>query len=345
MAVPQDCRRDALVVERETAWRSLGDPSSASVAALRAVVELDNAIRAHDDGRRIAELDGLVAIHEAISSLRQPGTPEALIDGGAAALLRGTGFTRAMLSCVRHRLWDPVVLATKGDSDPEADAFRDYVSLVKIPLEHMRLETEMARRRMPLLVSSPRQDARAFSEIVDQARTTSYVAAPLVSSQRVIGFIHADRFGSDRECDDADREAIWVFAEHFALLYERAVFIERLNSRRVEIRHALEDAAESIDELCRRDLALAHGERTATASRALPRRGSLAQLVLSAREREVLEGLAAGLTNAQLARDLVLSEATIKSHLKRINRKLHTSGRSGAVAAFLRLASQPAGDR
>lgn len=52
---------------------------------------------------------------------------------------------------------------------------------------------------------------------------------------------------------------------------------------------------------------------------------------LSAREVEVLSYVATGSTNADIAARLVISEATVKTHLVRIYAKLGVSGRTAAV--------------
>jgi DNA-binding NarL/FixJ family response regulator len=54
---------------------------------------------------------------------------------------------------------------------------------------------------------------------------------------------------------------------------------------------------------------------------------------LSARETEILLRAARGLTNAEIGRDLFISEATVKTHLLRACAKLGVSGRTAAVAA------------
>ncbi|WP_405677108.1 response regulator transcription factor [Streptomyces sp. NBC_01511] len=53
---------------------------------------------------------------------------------------------------------------------------------------------------------------------------------------------------------------------------------------------------------------------------------------LSEREREILQQLARGLGNRDIARALFISEATVKTHLGRIYAKLGVDTRSGAVA-------------
>jgi DNA-binding CsgD family transcriptional regulator len=56
---------------------------------------------------------------------------------------------------------------------------------------------------------------------------------------------------------------------------------------------------------------------------------------LTPREREVLVLMGAGATNAAIASRLVVSENTVKSHVKHILRKLGAGNRAEAVALFL----------
>jgi DNA-binding NarL/FixJ family response regulator len=58
---------------------------------------------------------------------------------------------------------------------------------------------------------------------------------------------------------------------------------------------------------------------------------------LTPREREVLALLARGLTNAQLARELVVSEKTVKTHVSSILAKLRLSDRTQAALFAARL--------
>lgn len=57
--------------------------------------------------------------------------------------------------------------------------------------------------------------------------------------------------------------------------------------------------------------------------------------VLTQREREVLELLGQGLTNKEMAEALVISENTIKRHMKAIFAKLEVNNRVAAVARLL----------
>jgi DNA-binding NarL/FixJ family response regulator len=57
---------------------------------------------------------------------------------------------------------------------------------------------------------------------------------------------------------------------------------------------------------------------------------------LSSREREVLELVAAGLTNKGIGEKLFLSEATVKTHVRSVLKKLHARNRAEAAAVVAR---------
>ena len=59
--------------------------------------------------------------------------------------------------------------------------------------------------------------------------------------------------------------------------------------------------------------------------------------LLTRRELDVLEHMVQGETNADIARALVVSEGTVKFHVKNILRKLHASNRAEATSRYLRL--------
>jgi two-component system nitrate/nitrite response regulator NarL len=57
---------------------------------------------------------------------------------------------------------------------------------------------------------------------------------------------------------------------------------------------------------------------------------------LTPRELDVLEQIAAGLTNSEIAANLVVSEGTVKNHLKNILEKLHLRNRTQAAVYAVR---------
>ena len=60
------------------------------------------------------------------------------------------------------------------------------------------------------------------------------------------------------------------------------------------------------------------------------------QYKLSERETQVLDGMSRGLSNGEIGRELFLSEDTIKTHARRLFRKLRAADRAQAVAVGLR---------
>ena len=91
------------------------------------------------------------------------------------------------------------------------------------------------------------------------------------------------------------------------------------------------------DELFAAIRATARGETVLASSVAalLVRRASSPGPVVTDREVEVLELLARGLGNKEMAQELFVSEATVKSHLSHVYAKLGVDTRAGAVAAAI----------
>jgi DNA-binding NarL/FixJ family response regulator len=74
------------------------------------------------------------------------------------------------------------------------------------------------------------------------------------------------------------------------------------------------------------------------------RDASKASLGLSAREAEVMDLIAGGRSNGEIARELFLSEKTVKNHVNRIYSKLGVGSRATAIALWRGVMSAPAKD-
>ena len=84
--------------------------------------------------------------------------------------------------------------------------------------------------------------------------------------------------------------------------------------------------------------ATARGETVlapSVAATVVRRASSAGRPAITEREVEVLELLSRGLGNKEMARELLVSEATVKSHLSHIYSKLGIDTRAGAVAAAI----------
>jgi DNA-binding CsgD family transcriptional regulator len=346
--------RPQRIVELDEALAAVGDELRASLldpgrrppeALADGVERLYEVCQLQADLRERAlfeRLDVLARIQESIAQLQEYEAPEELIDAAPRELCRSCGFTRALLSRVEGSRWIPEVIETVPGMDPEEARFAEYIASAEILLEHMLLETELVRRRMPALVTDPLNDPRTFKDIVTRGRTVAYVAAPIMPAGRVIGFLHADRIGQDHPVSAEDRDNLWAFAEQFGLIYERAVLLERLHEQRTQLREAFTEAGGVVEELWKTEIEFARADRetpdvTRTAADLFRRSESRLDTLLTRREREVLELMTSGATNSRIAEQLVLSEGTVKSHVKHVLRKLHASSRAEAVARYLRI--------
>jgi len=99
----------------------------------------------------------------------------------------------------------------------------------------------------------------------------------------------------------------------------------------------------AMDDLCDADVELLRervddGDEIAARRRRLhPAPSSGLRALLTRRELEVLELMAEGMTNAAIGQLLVISEGTVKSHVKHILRKLRAANRADAVSRFMRM--------
>ncbi|SDU79413.1 regulatory protein, luxR family [Gordonia westfalica] len=256
-------------------------------------------------------------------------------------MCRDLSFGRAMISSIRSAVWVPRHLHIESDDSPENNTFLDYVHGAHIPLSHAPLETEIVRTRTSTMTERATNDRRTFKELVAVSRSDGYVAAPIVSRGRTIGILHADRPQGRSEVCAGDLTVVSALGECLSSVLERAKLQERLEISAAHVDRVFGDIVSHLGEA-----ATFPHRRPATAERSVPDLGALpdkaagAPAFLTPREREVLAHISTGATNAQIARALVISEETVKSHLKQISKKLGTTTRSAAVARFAQLTHQ-----
>jgi DNA-binding CsgD family transcriptional regulator len=286
----------------------------------------------------------LSEIRNALGELRGL-SPREMIYAAPVVLSREFGFARTMISTVRGSVWLPQHLYIEDEAaDPYSRPFHEFVAHAHIQLADAPLETELIRKRCGAFVPSPKDDKRTFKEIVDVSGCYGYVAAPITVGGRAIGMLHADRPEPDGVVTMDHLDQLEAFAECLAVAFESAVLEERAAQQHVEV----ENLCANVDELLRRSARPALW----SLSGAMPGRRHDAYYQcehpdvpsLTAREREIMSYVATGATNGQIARCLVISEGTVKSHLKHVARKLKTSSRAAAVAVYAGIATAGAGE-
>jgi DNA-binding CsgD family transcriptional regulator len=174
-----------------------------------------------------------------------------------------------------------------------------------------------------MLVADPERDPRTYKPLVQATQTTSYIAAPVMPGGHVIAMLHVDRFMSGAALTEADVELLWTFAEGFGYAYERMRLLSRLRRHAAELAHTGGMPAMSPPSF--------NGLR----AQVEPRAGLDPQSPLTAREAEVIALVSSGATNNEIASALVISESTVKSHVKHILRKLGAANRAEAVSRHL----------
>jgi DNA-binding NarL/FixJ family response regulator len=237
-------------------------------------------------------------------------------DADAAELLERAGASQAAQLCAARRAFD------------EDDLLRS-VELVERLLR--KLPEERRVERVPALELMIR--ARARRRELDEAHAS---LAALRELEQVIG---TDALRAARELAEGRVAAAAGEHERARPLLEDAV-------DRFERGGAPFEAAEARAELAATLLALGRGdaaEREASAARntmaelgARPAAAAPPLPELTPRERDVLRLLADGLTNRQIAEQLVVSEHTVHRHVTNILRKLGVPSRAAAAAHAVR---------
>jgi DNA-binding CsgD family transcriptional regulator len=263
----------------------------------------------------------LRGVQRAMTRLSSLDSVARLVSAAPREACRAVGFERAMLSHIRG---DRVVFASVSfEADPIMAAdFARLARAVRPRLDRCAPEHEAVVRQMPVLVGDAQTAAGLFRPLTHVARTSAYVVAPIVRDGHTVGLLHADHFGADRELDELDRELLWTFATGVGWA------MDDIATRGLRRAHGGADPGdEALTEVVRVGTAELDGEVPGGAP------GRLS--TLTSRELEVLNLMSDGASNAAIGEALVISQATVKSHVRHILRKLRAANRTEAVSVFL----------
>lgn len=295
--------------------------SDQQLDALRMLLRVHNLQGVRADDSLTRAVSGLSHIQHSMQVLSIL-TPQELIEAVPLRASTDLHLERVMISAISGTIWVPKRLHL---TDAEKDrAFLSFVEGARIPLAAAPLETEIVRRRAAALVPNPHADSRTYRDIVDVSGSPGYIVAPLLSRGRVLGVLHADRAGSGCPVTQDDLGLLKIFAECVSISYEAAVLRERLLSS-----PAWTTSAHELDRILREEAA-PDPRRPSASSAAV----SAPANQLTSRERQVISQMATGATNGQIARALIISDETVKSHIKQIFKKLGVSSRAEAIARF-----------
>lgn len=277
----------------------------------------------------------LGAIPSALRNLREIDSVAQLIRRAPIELCHTCGFDRAMVSLVEESACVAAGICMPADAEL-AQRAQEFALDHPLPLGADTLEGEMLRRRTPLLVTDARQNPRVWRAFAELVSTTSYVAAPVLMGQRVVALLHADQGDSGVATDEVDLNVLAGFAEGLGLALRHATARAELRSLR---RHLLTlggtQKPSTRDHLeTENDSALGAAGPPGGSAVATMIEADLRDL-LTRRERDVFRLMVEGASNTEIAARLVVTNATVKSHVRAILRKLNAATRVQAVARYL----------
>jgi DNA-binding CsgD family transcriptional regulator len=275
----------------------------------------------------------LMGVGQALASLRQTVSIPALFRHAACALCEQVGFGRAAVFTVRDFSLVPENVYARGAPE-QGDELLARLRRESFELGPWLHESEVLRRRIALRVEDGGDDPHALATL---PATRSYVAAPVICQEQAVALFHADHGPRGRAVTDFDRAALWAFAEGFGHALERGLLADRLRTHSERVLALARSTEASVEELSRPAVELPSGVQPISPAGALAVPDRELMKGLTRREHEVLTMLADGETNARIAQRLVVTEDTVKSHVKHILRKLGAQNRSQAVSRYFRV--------
>jgi LuxR family transcriptional regulator, regulator of acetate metabolism len=321
---------DALLAAHQAVFAALeADPADGELRLL--------ARRLAEEGA-LARLRALERVRTAIGHLAEAGPVSEIIDRAPGEAALALDLDRVLLS----RLEDGWLVAEalhQGDDERGAAQTLTRLRAAPVRLGYPLVEGELLRRRRAAIVTAAEGEPATRQAYWEVMGWEEYLAAPVIMDGRVVGFLHGDRAGREASLRIIDRDALARFAEGFSEVYERAVLRRRLRIERQELRRIASWADARTAELSDGAIDLARDRQLAESEEAdrPPAASSALRDLLTPREIDVLEHLVKGETNAEIARTLVVSEGTVKFHVKNILRKMNASNRAEATSRYLRL--------
>jgi DNA-binding CsgD family transcriptional regulator len=280
-----------------------------------------------------------VRVRQALSKLRTAESVAELYDRATRTLCQSCGFGRAVL----FRLQGPEMVpeSVHFTDDPAwAEDFNRRAQTDRMRIDYDIVETEMISTRAPMIVLEAQSNPRGFKPLVEASKTRSYVAAPLIPQNMIIGFVHADHYFEDRDVDELDRDMLGAFAEGLGYAIHRTALLERVRTQRAQI-HKLRSV---VDEMVAKVSAAVGVLDADVEGKPSAPVLTVPGFEITRREDAILRLLDEGASDEQIATRLGIPRASIGWHVEQLLAKLGTDTARNAVTRWRSLASrgQPA---
>ncbi|HEY5857782.1 MAG TPA: helix-turn-helix transcriptional regulator [Aldersonia sp.] len=292
------------------------------------------AIRRRRQAQRISDhrsqFAGLRALLAHLRSAPRAERPYVVTEG----LCRDLGFQKSVYSPATKSGWSPTTIAIHPDLGDAFAPLRDAIVALSLPAGAAPREEEVVRRGRAIAVDPIDIYRDTYAPLVELSRPRGYLAVPVVCAGRVTALLHADHH--DVELDSADMSRLQAAAAVVALAEEHDTLRSAITTRNRRVAEEIRALQSILDELEQTQLSIAEalggGSGTDDFTNVPAQTGHSA--TLTAREREDFEFVAHGATNADIAQALFVSEGTVKSHIRRVYRKLGVSTRAEAAALY-----------
>jgi DNA-binding CsgD family transcriptional regulator len=222
-----------------------------------------------------------------------------------------------LVSQLADTLLVPRSIWIRGRSDDRATL--EAITELRVRVHYPLIEADVAQHQQVAIVDAANSRSRTPKGLADILQWQSYVVASVALGGRTIGLLHAGVARAE-PLDAFARTLVWIYAQGFAEAFERATLRELLARHRRELARAVQSISAWL---------------TTQADAGALAEGSV-QAALTNREREVMRLLIRGHTNLAIANALLISEGTVKYHVKNILRKLQATSRADAISRYLR---------
>ncbi|MGV9710965.1 response regulator transcription factor [Gordonia sp. NPDC003424] len=242
------------------------------------------------------------------------------------------GFRKSVYSPATRCGWSPTTIALHPDLDDAFGPLRQAIEELSLPPGAAPREEDVMRTGRSIAVDPADIYRDTYRPLVELSRPRGYLAVPVTAFGRVTGLLHADLH--DVDLTTADLEALENAAAVYSLTEERLSLKTTIATRSAEAQDALNALQRAVDEIETTQLSLKDilSEQASIEIEAPPRSHHELRTALTTREHEVFDMIAQGQSATGIAHALYLSESTVKSHTKRIYRKLGISSRAEAAA-------------
>jgi DNA-binding CsgD family transcriptional regulator len=273
-------------------------------------------------GERVDVVRSLTA---GIRRMKKAGSLQGLGRQACTELCDGLGFDSALLSFVEDNGF-VVEESDYGLGGPTVIARRDCAP-------------ERACIRLRDTVRTDELDMPASPGYAELLASVHYLVAPVIAKSRVVALLHVGRRG-EGGVSTGDIDVLDAFASAYSLLHERMLNTERVQHQRTSIARAAARLTDEADRIAAAAISFDLEDDTRVEPPTVAADSALAA-TLSDRERQVFERLVLGASNAEIADELVITVETVKTHVKRILRKIGAINRSEAIALYLDEARSP----